>query len=70
MGKINIKRSLIIIFMLMFLVGLAAGNVSAEKDSIDLNFQSVKLKDAFRALADVADMNIVTDSSVKGTTTV
>ena len=54
----------------MFLVGLAAGNVSAEKDSIDLNFQSVKLRDAFRALADVADMNIVTDSSVKGTTTV
>ena len=54
----------------MVLIGLAGGNVAAQKNDIDLNFQSVQLKDAFRALADVANMNVVTDSSVEGTTTV
>lgn len=54
----------------MVLIGLVGGNVAAQKNDIDLNFQSVQLRDAFRALADVANMNIVTDSSVKGKTTV
>ena len=54
----------------MVLISLVGGNVAAQQNDIDLNFQSVKLRDAFRALADVANMNIVTDSSVKGTTTV
>jgi type IV pilus assembly protein PilQ len=52
------------------LVSLVSGNVAAGQDNIDLNFQSVKLTDAFRALADIANMNIVVDSSVSGTTTV
>ena len=70
MGKINTQRVVITTFILMLLMGVIGGNVAAQKDDIDLNFQSVELRDAFRALADVANMNIVTDSSVKGKTTV
>ncbi|MGM0370686.1 MAG: secretin and TonB N-terminal domain-containing protein, partial [Bacillota bacterium] len=70
MGKINTKRSLITICILMMIVSLVSGNVAAGEDNIDLNFQSVKLADAFRALADIANMNVVVDSSVSGTTTV
>ncbi|MGM0502434.1 MAG: LysM peptidoglycan-binding domain-containing protein [Bacillota bacterium] len=70
MGKINTQRIVSTVFILMLLVVLVGGNVAAQKDSIDLNFQSVELRDAFRALADVANMNIVTDSSVQGTTSV
>lgn len=68
-GEINIKQSLMVIFIVAMLVFVVVSPTRGE-ENIDLNFQSVKLKDAFRALADVANMNIVTDNSVKGTTTV
>ena len=70
MGKINTKRDLIAVFILILLVTLLTNSVTARRNNINLNFKSVKLKDAFRALADIANMNVVTDSSVKGTTTV
>lgn len=47
-----------------------AQNLPGKNQKIDLNLRAVDLKDAFRALADIADRNIITDSSVQGKVTV
>ncbi|WP_156801229.1 LysM peptidoglycan-binding domain-containing protein [Halobacteroides halobius] len=43
---------------------------SAKGDDISLNFKGIELQDAFRALADIANMNLITDNSVTGRITV
>lgn len=61
-----------IIFTAVVLVwGLAAVGVEASDQQANakieinnLNFKEVKLRDAFRALADIANMNVITDDSV------
>src|SRR6056297_2393823 len=51
---------------------ITIGQVGAKdkQTDINLNFKEIDLKDAFRALADVADKNVITDSSVQGKVTV
>jgi len=70
--RIKSKRrtiSVIGFVVLVTLIVLSYSSLAAE-DKINLSFKGVDLRDAFRALADVANMNVITDSTVKGTVTV
>ncbi len=63
------KKLIILTLILISLNVLSIPTVAIDKE-INLNFKGLDLRDAFRALADIADMNIITDSSVEGTVTV
>ncbi|TDX53026.1 LysM peptidoglycan-binding domain-containing protein [Orenia marismortui] len=72
---IKIKRNFSAILVVIILMSLVSVNYptiasSTKESNINLNFRGVELRDAFRAIANIADMNIITDSSVKGTVTV
>ncbi|PRX31132.1 type IV pilus assembly protein PilQ [Orenia metallireducens] len=72
MKRIKSKRrtiSIIGFVVLVTLIVLSYSSLAAE-DKINLSFKGVDLRDAFRALADVAGMNVITDSTVKGRVTV
>ncbi len=59
--------SLTIILILLFSLGAAAG---PQGKISDMNFKNADLVDVLRAIAEVADVNLVSDSSVTGTITV
>lgn len=59
--------SLTIILILLFSLGAAAG---PQGKISDMNFKNADLVDVLRAIAEVADVNLVSDSSVSGTITV
>ncbi|GAB6100360.1 hypothetical protein JCM16358_22390 [Halanaerocella petrolearia] len=68
-GRVRYLIIGIILISLLSSVGLAQQNKPKLKQ-INLNFKNVELRDAFRAVADIAGMNIVADNSVKGKVTV
>ncbi len=58
---------LTLILVLVFSIGVMAG----PQDKIrDMNFKNAEIVDVLRAIAEVADVNLITDSSVGGATTV
>lgn len=69
--EIKGKRRIAIVLSFIILVKLLLiYPVFAEDDKVSLNFKGVDLRDAFRALADIANMNVITDNTVQGTVTV
>ena len=61
----------IIIFTLIFVFGFTMGVMAGPQDKIeDMNFKNADLVDVLRAIAEVADVNLITDSNVSGTITV
>jgi len=64
------KKSIVIltmIFVLVFSIGVFAG----PQDKIEnMNFKNTAVVDVLRAIAEVADVNLITDSNVSGTITV
>ncbi|OCL28131.1 type II and III secretion system protein [Orenia metallireducens] len=64
------RRIVSIIYFILLMNLLISYPVLAAEDKINLSFKGVDLRDAFRALADVADMNVITDNAVQGTVTV
>ncbi|GAB6137110.1 LysM peptidoglycan-binding domain-containing protein [Halanaerobaculum tunisiense] len=69
MQKIKKKIAIILLLLLIITTG-QVGAKDSQQTGINLNFKEIDLKDAFRALADVADKNVITDSSVQGKVTV
>lgn len=58
--------------MVMVFASFGLENIVEAKQSnnIDLNLKGVDLRDAFRAIAEVGGMNVITDSSVSGDVTI
>ncbi|WP_018247711.1 LysM peptidoglycan-binding domain-containing protein [Orenia marismortui] len=69
---IKYKNSIKKLVLMMLVLSLFSMNLSAfgEENNIEMNFRGVDLKDAFRAIADISGMNIITDKSVAGPVTV
>ncbi len=71
--EIKVKDKFVVIIMIILMMGILSGTVvgaDLSDNEINLNFQEVALRDAFRALAEIAEMNVITDSSVEGNITV
>ncbi|RQD78512.1 MAG: type II and III secretion system protein, partial [Halanaerobium sp. MSAO_Bac5] len=64
-------KKAILILSLIFIIIFSAG-VSAGPEGMieDMNFQNAEIADVLRAIADIADVNLITDSTVTGTTSV
>lgn len=62
--------SLIVLIMNLFSVNVMAETLPGADTKVNLNLTGVSLRDAFRALAEVAEMNIITDNSVQGNVTI
>jgi type IV pilus assembly protein PilQ len=58
-------NQLILILLLLFLFNFT-GQASYQQEKINLNFKEMGLIEAFRILAETAEMNIATDSSIEG----
>jgi len=56
--------------MNLFSVNVMAETLPGADTKVNLNLTGVSLRDAFRALAEVAEMNIITDNSVQGNVTI
>jgi general secretion pathway protein D len=56
--------------ILLTLVLIFTFSVSAQSNIENMNFKNADLVDVLRAIAEVADVNLITDSSVSGTITV
>ncbi|MCK8825290.1 type II secretion system protein GspD [Fuchsiella alkaliacetigena] len=75
--KIKIKRRIVVIILIIGFsalftggnLGVLAAENKVKEPIIDLDLRGVELRDAFSALADIADVNIVVDDVVEGQTT-
>ncbi|SJZ86045.1 LysM peptidoglycan-binding domain-containing protein [Selenihalanaerobacter shriftii] len=71
------KKIVIVGLLILLTISFSVGTMAEEtkplpgaSKNINLKLKGVNLRDAFRALADVANMNIITDNSVKGKVTI
>jgi general secretion pathway protein D len=61
----------ILVFSLIFILTFSFAVSAGPQDKIrDMNFKNAETVDVLRAIAEVADVNLITDSDVTGTTTV
>ena len=61
----------IFIITLILVLGFSLGVVAGPQDKIeDMNFKNADIVDVLRAIAEVADVNLITDSQVAGNITV
>ena len=61
----------IFIITLILVLGFSLGAVAGPQDKIeDMNFRNADIVDVLRAIAEVADVNLITDSQVVGNITV
>ncbi|MFW5999591.1 MAG: secretin N-terminal domain-containing protein [Halanaerobiaceae bacterium] len=67
----QVKLGLTIILVMSLLLGLSSLHIMAQDDVIeDMTFRETDIRDVLQAIAEVADVNLVTDSSVSGEVTI
>lgn len=64
-------KNRILVFSLIFILTFSFAVSAGPEDKIrDMNFKDAEIVDVLRTIAEAADVNLITDSSVSGTTTV
>ncbi|ADQ14859.1 type II secretion system protein GspD [Halanaerobium hydrogeniformans] len=64
-------KKVIVILSLIFILVFSTGVLAGPEGMIEnMNFQNAQIADVLRAIADIADVNLITDSTVTGTTSV
>ncbi|PUU86570.1 MAG: proteinral secretion pathway protein D, partial [Halanaerobium sp.] len=61
----------LLIFTLVFVFAFSLGVMAGPQDKIEnMSFKNTEVVDVLRAIAEVADVNLITDSNVSGNITV
>lgn len=64
------RNKLLIVILLMIVVLIGSQSLMAAENKINMNFKGADIRDVFRTIAELAEVNLVTDSSVSGNITI
>ncbi len=64
------KKGILVLSLILILTFSLAVSAGPQDKITDMNFKNAEIVDVLRAIAEVADVNLITDSSVTGTITV